>query len=121
MARKKILCISLQNKAQGLDKLSLQSKDSHSCAGGQGGSALPCSPGTTWITAIPATTELSVFGDAAGMCQLEFPTMSQGNDFLTQMKALSDSPGAQGHIQSKTHSQAPEMNLSSLPLMATRL
>lgn len=78
MALKTILCICLQNKAQGLDKdrepgtLSLQSKNSNTCAGGQGGSALPCSPGTTWITAIPQNSACLVTqpGCVSLNCQL---------------------------------------------------
>lgn len=76
MALKKTLCICLQNKEQGLDKdrepgmLSLQSKDSDTCAGGWGGSALPCSPGTTWITAIPVTTELTCLVTQPGCVSL---------------------------------------------------
>lgn len=85
--------------------LSLQSKDGDTCAGGRGGSALPCSPGTLWVTARPATTELNMCGDTVRMCQLQLPTVPQGNDLFTQMETLSASPVALG-----TH---PEHNTST--------
>lgn len=118
MALKKILCICLQNRAQGLDKdrepgtLSLQSKDSNTCAAGTAALALPglqqyhrtqlvwwhSQDVSAWIANVP-----------------------QGNYFLTQMEALSASPGGWGHMQNTTHPQAPEMNPSSFPLQGSKL
>lgn len=126
MALKKILCIFLQNKAQGLDK----ARESGTCWHCKVRTvtpvlvaevALPCPA----ALALPGLQQYqqpqnSLFGDTARMCQLEQPIVPQGNDFLTQIEALSASPGAWAYIQNTTHPQAPEMNPSTPPLVATR-
>lgn len=96
MALKKILCIFLQNKAQWLgirtDSLGhvVTAKQGQlDCLDDAVVFGLVCSPYTSCITAVQATTEVNVFGDITRICQPELMIMPWGSNLLTQMQGLS--------------------------------